>query len=301
MSTVFLSAWRDFWEHEKNQGLAAFLIRMISKNKIKYIRSLAHKKKRREEGLFVAEGSKLVSDLLGHFHCVFLAGTAEWWAKQEAGVGDILPGRKRTLPSAGFLVSEISDEVAVVTPEELERASFQQHPQDVLALFRQPDCEVDRMVPARTLCLALDEIQDPGNLGTIIRLADWFGIEHVFCSPGTVDVYNPKVVQATMGALARVEVHYLSLTELIRGLNASGEKIPVYGTFLEGENLYDLPLSQNGLVVMGNEGNGVSPEVAALVSQKLYIPNYPAGRATSESLNVAIATSIVCSEFRRRG
>jgi len=146
------------------------------------------------------------------------------------------------------------------------------------------------------LCLALDEVQDPGNLGTIIRIADWFGIEHIFCSQGTADVYNPKVVQATMGALARVHVHYVNLSELIDSL----PDIPVYGTFLDGTNIYEQELSQTGIIVMGNEGNGISPEVRKVINRRLYIPNYPANRPTSESLNVAVATAITCAEFRRR-
>lgn len=251
---------------------------MISKSRIKYIRSLEQKKKRREEGLFVAEGPKLVEDLLGCFPCSFLAATESWWMLHE----------KMTVRI---------EETVVITPGELVKASLQQHPQEVIALFRQPSYEIDFTAPARMLCLALDGVQDPGNLGTIIRLADWFGIEHIFCSKSTVDAYNPKVVQATMGALARVKVHYLSLEGFIQNLNP---EIPIYGTFLEGENLYGLPLSQNGLIIMGNEGNGVSSEIASLVTQKLYIPNYPTDRHTSESLNVAIATAVVCAEFRRR-
>ena len=147
-----------------------------------------------------------------------------------------------------------------------------------------------------SLCLALDDIQDPGNLGTIIRLADWFGIENIFCSHGTVDVYNPKVIQATMGALARVKLHYCDLVKLI----TSVKDIPIFGTFLDGNNIYGEDLSKNGLIIMGNEGNGVSKEVSKLINKKLYIPNYPTSRETSESLNVAIATAIVCAEFRRR-
>ncbi len=258
---------------------------MLSKNKIKYIQSLDSKKKRQEEGLFVAEGPKLVGDLLGHFPCTLLAGTAEWWEKQ-ASLQEVEAQRK-------------IEETAIITPEELTRASLQQHPQQVIALFRQSLHAPDRTAPMHSLCLALDGIQDPGNLGTIIRLADWFGIEHLFCSPDTVDTYNPKVVQATMGALARVKVHYLDLPGLARELAA--QQVPVYGTFLEGESVYTESLTSHGLLVMGNEGNGVSAEVAALVSRKLYIPPYPANRPTSESLNVAIATSILCAEFRRRG
>lgn len=239
---------------------------------------MEQKKKRREEGLFVAEGPKLVEDLLGCFSCPFLAATENWWMQHERMAVKI-------------------EETAVITSEELIKTSLQQHPQEVIALFRQPSYEIDFTAPAHMLCLALDGVQDPGNLGTIIRLADWFGIEHIFCSKSTVDLYNPKVVQATMGALARVKVHYLSLEKFIQNLNP---KIPIYGTFLEGENLYGLSLSQNGLIVMGNEGNGVSPEIASFVTQKLYIPNYPSDRHTSESLNVAIATAVVCAEFRRR-
>jgi len=144
--------------------------------------------------------------------------------------------------------------------------------------------------------LALDDIQDPGNLGTIIRLADWFGIEHIFCSQGTVDVYNPKTIQATMGALARVKLHYCHLPSLIASLG----EVPIYGTFLDGDNMYEKKLSSHGLIIMGNEGNGVSAEVAKLVNERLYIPNYPPQRETSESLNVAMATGIICAEFRRR-
>ena len=143
----------------------------------------------------------------------------------------------------------------------------------------------------------LDDVQNPGNLGTIVRLADWFGIEHVFCSSGCADVYNPKTVQATMGALARVAVHELDLEAALVGL---GTDVPVYGTFLDGGSLYEMPLAQHGVIVMGNEGRGVSEGVARFVTERLWIPNYPAGRATSESLNVAIATAVVCAEFRRR-
>lgn len=247
----------------------------ISKNKIKYIRSLEQKKTRREEGVFVAEGPKLTGDLLGRFHCSYLAATAEWM-------------------NAHPLVQ--ADEKDIANLEDLQRASLLKTPQDVIAVFEQRNEATDTSVIERELCLALDDVQDPGNLGTIIRIADWFGIEHIFCSLSTADVYNPKVVQATMGALARVHMHYLSLTELIEGL----KEVPVYGTFLDGTNIYKQSLSETGLIVMGNEGNGISPEVRKLINRKLYIPNFPAGRSTSESLNVAVATAITCAEFRRR-
>ena len=248
---------------------------MLSKNKIKYIRSLDLKKNRKEERAFVAEGHKLVGDLLGHFVCRFLVATRSWLDKN--------PNVK-------------AQEIIEVTQEELTRASLQKTPQDVLAIFEQPAYEMQPDVVSRSLCLALDDIQDPGNLGTIIRVADWFGIEDIFCSLGTVDVYNPKTIQATMGALARVKLHYCDLPSFIASLKG----IPVYGTFLDGDNMYEKELTPHGLIVMGNEGNGVSAEVANLVNERLYIPNYPPQRETSESLNVAMATGIICAEFRRR-
>ena len=144
--------------------------------------------------------------------------------------------------------------------------------------------------------LALDTVQDPGNLGTIVRIADWFGIRDIVCSETCADIYNPKTVQATMGALARVRVHYTSLADFLRQIHPS----PVYGTFLEGNDIYREELSGNGVIVMGNEGNGISEAIKPFVERKLYIPNYPPDTETSESLNVAIATAITCAEFRRR-
>ena len=248
---------------------------MLSKNKIKYIRSLELKKKRKEEQVFVAEGHKLVGDLLGHFPCKLLIATSNWLKMNH---------------------SATANEIIEVTQEELSRASLQKTPQEVLAVFVQPSYDLNPEVIKSSLCLALDDVQDPGNLGTIIRLADWFGIEHIICSQNTVDVYNPKTIQATMGGIARVKVHYTSLPEFIRSLGDT----PVFGTFLDGKNMYEQPLSANGLIVMGNEGNGIGKEVEALINRKLYIPNYPQGKETSESLNVAIATAVICAEFRRQ-
>ena len=247
---------------------------MLSKNKIKYIRSLELKKNRKEEHAFVAEGHKLVGDLLGHFSCRLLVATRSWM--------DVHP-------------QVVADEVIEVTQEELTRASLQKTPQDVLAIFEQPEYPMNPEVISQSLCLALDDVQDPGNLGTIIRVADWFGIEHIFCSLGTVDVYNPKTIQATMGALARVKVHYVDLPALLQTLS-----MPIYVTALDGENLYQTTLSDAGVVVMGNEGNGVSDPVKAIATHSLLIPNFPVGRVTSESLNVGVATAVFCAEFRRR-
>ena len=256
---------------------------MISKNRLKYVRSLEMKKYRKAEGVFVAEGHKLVGDLLDVFECKYLAATSEWLSANVAWVD-----RQRR---SGVEVDEVTD-------EELKRASFQETPQQVLAVFKQLTYEVDvNEVARKQLCLVLDDVQNPGNLGTIVRLADWFGIEHIFCSKGCADIYNPKTVQATMGGIARVQVHEADLPELLSRLD---KDIPVYGTFLDGENMYGKELENRGLIVMGNEGKGVSKEVEAFVTERLYIPNYPEGRETSESLNVAIATAIVCAEFRRR-
>lgn len=248
---------------------------MISKARLKYIHSLDLKKNRKADGVFVAEGPKLIEDLIRVFEPTYICATKEWLLQHP----DIN-----------------ADEV---TDEELCRASFQEHPQQVLAIFRQPKDTVNpKEVIKNNLCIALDDVQNPGNLGTIVRLADWFGIEHIFCSPGCADLYNPKVVQSTMGGLARVKVHYCNLPELIASLP---EGTPIYGTFLDGEDMYEKHLEQHGLIVMGNEGKGVSAEVGKLVTERLYIPNYPKDRETSESLNVAIATAVICAEFRRRG
>lgn len=249
---------------------------MLSKHKIGYIKSLDRKKVRKEEKVFLAEGPKLVGELADKFPCDLLVATPEWM--------------ERKLPVDAC-------EVIVVTPEELTRASLLKTPQQVLGIFRQPEHSMDCEHIRSSLSLALDDVRDPGNLGTIIRIADWFGIENVFCTTGTADVYNPKAVQATMGGIARVKVHYLPLKEFIRSLPG----IPVYGTFMDGENLYGAPLSPHGIIIMGNEGNGISAEIKEVISRELFIPSFPPGRETSESLNVAVATALVCGEFRRRG
>lgn len=234
---------------------------MISKNKIKLIRSLNTKKGRENTGLFVAEGPKLVHDLLNE----------------------------------GFIPDEILDNI-----DDIKKVSFLQHPQSMLGVFkiRKGDNKptIDLLSDSK-LVLALDGVQDPGNLGTIIRIADWFGIEDILCSHDTVDCWNPKVVQATMGSIARIKLHY---TDLIKMVDDLPSDYPVYATLLDGNNIYDQPLSHYGMIIMGNEGNGISPELRKRINRKLFIPNYPQERETAESLNVAIATSIVCAEFRRR-
>ena len=252
---------------------------MLSKNKIKWIRSLEQKKFRKETGCFLAEGNKLVADMLPYFECEFLLSESSWLATQ----GDIRV-KEHVMAEEG----------------DIQRASLLKTPQNVLAVFKQPAYELNADDLKTKLSLVLDGIQDPGNLGTIIRLADWFGIEDVICSPDTVDVYNPKTMQATMGALARVRTHYAELAPLLNYFHKINDEFPIYGAFLEGENLYAKGLSSNGIIVMGNEGNGISPEIESLITQKIHIPNFPQERETSESLNVAVATAIVCAEFRRQ-
>ena len=257
---------------------------MLSHRQLKWIRSLAQKKYRDESGCFVAEGPKVVGDLLPYFDCVFLGRTTDC-----------------TLDVTTFSVGE----TAMLTGAELERASFLKTPREVIAVFRQPAMDATDLaaLPGRELCLALDTVQDPGNLGTIVRLADWFGIRHIFCSPGTADAYAPKAVQATMGSLGRVRLHYGPLETLLSAAAGSREDIPVYGTYLEGTPLREAPLENRGFLVMGNEGQGITEAVGRFVNRRLYIPPYPAGRSAEErpeSLNVAIATAILCAEVRGR-
>ncbi len=243
----------------------------LSKAKIKWVQQLATKKNRKQMGAFVAEGDKMVAEMLTTFTCKALFYT-------DAYTGPIK-----------------GDETILVSYEELCKISRLETPQHVLAVFALPQYTLQTANLKEQLILALDGVQDAGNMGTIVRLADWFGIDHILCSYGTVDVYNPKVVQATMGALARVKVHYVDLLEVLPLLD-----MPIYVTALDGDTIYQTSLSQSGVVVMGNEGNGVSDAVKALATRSLFIPSFPVGRSTSESLNVGVATAVVCAEFRRR-
>lgn len=248
---------------------------MLSKSKIKDILSLSQKKFRDEKGLFIAEGNKLVTELLPVFKCKSLLATPEWLAEKKL---------------SGFDIEE-------VTEAELKKISLQKTPQQVFAVFERPAYILNNNQIQNVLSIALDDVQDPGNMGTILRIADWFGIENIFCSLHCADVYNPKTVQASMGAIARVKVFQVDLPSF---LEAQKKELPVFGTFLDGDNIYAEQLPSKGIIVMGNEGNGISPEVERAISKRLFIPNYPVGRSTSESLNVAVATAIVCAEFRRR-
>lgn len=245
---------------------------MLTKAEIRRIRSLGEKAGREAEGLFAVEGEKLVGELL----------------------------------ASDFAVRELYRTGENVTAAEMERISFLRTPTPVMAVAEIPtDREVGKALQLlRGLALALDGVQDPGNVGTIIRLADWFGVREVFCSPATADCWSPKVVQATMGAIFRVRVRYGPFVPLLEAARKAG--VPVFGTFLDGDDIYrcELPTREDepGLLVMGNEGRGISTEAAERVTRKLYIPPYPAAArgATSESLNVATATAITLAEFRRR-
>ncbi len=250
---------------------------MLSKNTIKKITSLHNKKFRKELGLFIAEGDKLVSDLLN--------------AKIE--VESIFCTKSWSIPTENIRV-----ELIEISEPEMKKISSLSTPSSVLAVLKVPTRSLENLNLQTELTLALDDIQDPGNLGTIIRLADWFGIRNIVCSIGTVDVYSPKVVQATMGAIARVNVHYTDLQDFLGKIDRN--KVLVYGTFMDGENLYKTEIQPNGIIVMGNEGNGISEEIEQLVFKRISVPSYPGNLPTSESLNVAMATAIICAEFRRR-
>ena len=241
----------------------------MTQAELKLIRSLRLKKFRDEHGLFVAEGEKCIGELAQAFETVW----------------HLTPDN---------------------TPQkELERLSNLQTPQGAIGVFRMPayanEWREDEL-PLSTLLLALDDVQDPGNVGTIIRTADWFGIRHILCTRGTADCFSPKVVQATMGALARVQVHYADEQTFLRVLSNARQHVPIYGTLLDGQNIYAPGAIADrgaGIIVMGNEGNGLSPEVRRLVTHRLRIPSFPPDAPTSESLNVAIATAVVLAEFRR--
>ena len=238
----------------------------LTKSQIKWVRSLQQKKNRDAEGVFVAEGEKCVTELRNAFEMVLLA----------------------TPDNA--------------TAIEIAQMSNLRTPQGVIGVFRKKGTQLSTLdIQHSTLSLALDGVQDPGNLGTIIRTCDWFGVHDIYCSKDTADCYNPKVVQATMGALARVRVHYTDLETWLQDMQEK-ERVPIYGTLLEGGNMYErgsIADKNKGVIIMGNEGNGISPAVRKLITHPLRIPSYPADAETSESLNVGIATAIVLAEFRR--
>ena len=234
------------------------------------------RKIREEEGCFVAEGTKCVRDTWDYFNCRMIVATKAWY--DENG-------------HSGHL-----DKIVFANSQQMQRISQMSNATDVIAVYDIPKREISDNSIRTGLNVVLDNIQDPGNLGTIIRLCDWFGVHNIFCSPNTVDVYNHKVIQATMGAISRVTVKYCDLGELLTNYG----DMPIYGTSLDGKNIYKTDLSATGFVVFGNEGRGMSQAVSELSKVKLRIPSYPANVQTSESLNVGIAAAITIGEFRRR-
>lgn len=246
----------------------------------KTVQSLAQRRHRKATGLFKAEGTKCVCDTVDAFTTEWLIATGEWLAAHgEMGVD--------------------TERVVVASRRDLERMSEMQCPPDVIAVYRQPD-SFPVQVDTDGLVLALDCVQDPGNLGTIIRTADWFGIDSILASMDTADCFGPKVIQATMGAISRVRVEYCDLVQRLGELRNNGVK--VYATVLGGESVYDAVEFGTGksVLVMGNEGRGISSDVVSISTDFLTIPAFPEGRPTSESLNVGTATAVVVSEFRRR-
>ena len=243
----------------------------MTKAEIQSIRSLSDKRTRDAEHLFIAEGDKLVEEI----------------RNSEFRIRRIYT----TCPDIK------GEDVELIDKKEMERISQLKTATDTLAVVEQPRYHLN--IDPKALLLALDGVQNPGNLGTIIRLADWFGIKDIFCSKECADCYNPKVVQATMGAILRVRIHYVDdLANLL--LSAKAQGLPIYGTLLSGKNIYTTDIENRGVIVMGNEGRGVSNECCATLTHHLLIPPYPADSPTSESLNVAMATGIILSEFRRR-
>jgi TrmH family RNA methyltransferase len=240
---------------------------MVSKNQIKLISSLHQKKFRQSLNLFIAEGQKVIQELLD--------------------ANFVLEHVYQTTPLFSGIAAEKS---SLIDFNDLKKISALTVPNNCLAIFRIPN---PKPIVEKGLLIALDDIRDPGNFGTILRLCDWFGIEQVLCSKATVDLYNPKVIQATMGSVARVNINYLDLKPFLETT-----KLPVFGTFMDGENIYKSNLPNQGIIVMGNEANGISKEIEAIVKSRLSIPRFGSLQKT-ESLNVATATAIVLSEFKR--
>lgn len=253
---------------------------MISKSTIKLIKSLAHKKFRSKENLFLVEGDKNVTEVLNSKYTV---------NKLFATDSFLSNNTKEYKKANSFLRVDYAD---------IKRASLLKTPQNCLAICTLPQQPDRPKQLENNLSIYLDDIQDPGNLGTIIRICDWFKIEHLFFSPKTVDMYNPKVIQASMGSFCRVQTWNTTFA-FIEKL-AQSSQTPIFGAFLDGKNIYKENLPQKAILVMGNEGNGIQKEIANKISNKIKIPEFSGGNNTAESLNVSVATAVICSEFKRR-
>jgi RNA methyltransferase, TrmH family len=253
---------------------------MISKKQVSLITSLHHKKFRKEHGLFIAEGEKVVSDLL----------------QSNAIVKELYV--TKDFYENHFRKAKTTIQPEIISEKELEKISALTTPQHILAVAEIPRRGDETIELKGNLTLMLDDIQDPGNLGTIIRIADWFGIQKVICSETSTDVFSPKVVQACMGSLFRVKVHYMGLEECFLA-NRLDANVPVYGSMLDGNNIYETKLFDDGIILVGNESKGISNHLKKYITTSLSIPSFNKSKGI-DSLNAAIATGIICSEFRRR-
>ena len=253
---------------------------MISKNTIKLIKSLSRKKYREKEGLFLVEGDKMVAEVLKSRHKVKkLIATPEFLLTLKTGTNYTI-------------------EITEASWEEIKKASLLKNPQNSIALCKIPENENLPENIGTGIILYLDGIQDPGNLGTIIRMCDWFGIDFIFCSPDTADIYSPKVVQASMGSIFRTKLCHIPARLLFK--KESFRNIPVFGAFLNGNNIYTENLPASAILVVGNEGNGIRKEVEPFINKKITIPEFTKNTGNAESLNVAVATGIICAEFNRQ-
>ena len=253
---------------------------MISKNTIKLIKSLEQKKFRIKEKAFIVEGDKNVSEILNsNFNIEKLYATKKFIDKNISFIKDLKT-------------------ITEVTRDEIFVASLLKSPQNSIAICTLPDTKKLPEKLDKKLKIYLDDIQDPGNLGTIIRICDWFGVDQLFCSLNTADMFNPKVIQSSMGSFCRVNVYYSSFEEVAGRATESDSKI--YGALLTGENIYSQKLSENALLVMGNEGNGINPQIEKSIVNKIKIPGFNNSNKSAESLNVSVATAIICSEFKRQ-
>jgi len=257
-------------------------------NTIKFINSLKQKKIRQQHRLFIIEGEKMVDELMeSNFDIQSVYATMQWI--RERGLA---PGALSRSKTCEFPLYEIKE-------QELGRISSLTTPNKALALVRIPSCTLDADRQGNSLTLVLDKVQDPGNLGTLIRSADWFGVDTIILSEDSAEVTNPKVVQSTMGSILRVRFHYLNLHSFLKSPEMKG--IPVMGAFTGAPPVYSAHLPGHGVIILGNESQGISPEIEKLVTQRISIPSFHKGSSGPESLNIAVAGSIILSEFRRRG
>jgi RNA methyltransferase, TrmH family len=254
---------------------------MISKNKSRFIISLQKKKVRDEERLFIIEGDKLVIEFLA--------------AKIPV---KILVGKPEFLSDLPADITRFVDEIEDISYEELKQISTLKTPHNALAVVYMPQRELNISQVLNQFCTALDFVQDPGNMGTIIRAAGWFGIKNIVCSMDCVDVYNPKVIQASMGALLHVNVFYFDLKKFLA--SAVKKNIPVFGTMLQGDSIYNHKLENNGVILLGNESKGISDDLIPFITERIMIPKFSKAKQGIDSLNVSMAASIVFSEFLRR-